>query len=381
MIVAIHTIEPFDAMLGTDIKFTWSGNQIFKVRCVIKNNATGVVVYDDTIDTMKQIFSLPSNSGLINGIKYVAYITVFDINDNESTIQSTGTPFYCFTTPVFQLSVNNEDVIRASSYNISLTYSQLENELLDYYNISLYSYQKTLLQSSGEVYDVTNPSYIITNLANATQYYIRATGKTINGFQLDTGYVLVTVQYVSAQIFSTLELNNIPENGSIEIKCNIISTQGKSENDVVYINDGYDTFADLTSNSVTFDAGFKVVGDFTIQEKFHSPIRNKSVLSFTDGLNVKADVYYRIGSYSDSNGEKCFFELRISDGKTVAIYNSKYLALPANQQEFAMMIIRKNGLYNIVVKQISYNIWEDLEGLTWEQIEQYDWNQVRTVII
>lgn len=381
MIVAIHTIEPFDAMLGTDIKFTWSGNQIFKVRCVIKNNATGVVVYDDTIDTMKQIFSLPSNSGLVNGIKYVAYITVFDINDNESTIQSTGTPFYCFTTPVFQLSVNNEDVIRASSYNISLTYSQLENELLDYYNISLYSYQKTLIQSSGEVYDVANPSYIITNLANATQYYIRATGKTINGFQLDTGYVLVTVQYVSAQIFSTLELNNVPENGSIEIKCNIISTLGKSESEVVYINDGYDTFADLTSNSVTFDAGFKVVGDFTIQEKFHSPIRNKSVLSFTDGLNVKADVYYRIGSYIDSNGEKCFFELRISDGKTVAIYNSKYLALPANQQEFVMMIIRKNGLYDIVVKQISYNTWGDLEGLTWEQIEQYDWNQVRTVIV
>ena len=381
MIVAIHTIEPFDATLGTDIKFTWSGNQIFKVRCVIKNNATGVVVYDDTIDTMKQIFSLPSNSGLVNGIKYVAYITVFDINDNESTIQSTGTPFYCFTTPVFQLSVNNEDVIRASSYNISLTYSQLENELLDYYNISLYSYQKTLLQSSGEVYDVTNPSYIITNLANATQYYIRATGKTINGFQLDTGYVLVTVQYVAAQVFSTLELNNIPKNGSIEIKCNIISAQGKSENDVVYINDGYNTFADLTNNSVSFDDGFKVVGDFTIQEKFHSPIRNKSVLSFADGLNVKADVYYRIGSYSDSNGEKCFFELRISDGKTVAIYNSKYLALPANQQKFAMMIIRKNGLYNIVVKQISYNTWGDLEGLTWEQIEQYDWNQVRTVIV
>lgn len=381
MIVAIHTIEPFDAMLGTDIKFTWSGNQIFKVRCVIKNNATGVVVYDDTIDTMKQIFSLPSNSGLINGIKYVAYITVFDINDNESTIQSTGTPFYCFTTPVFQLSVNNEDVIRASSYNISLTYSQLENELLDYYNISLYSYQKTLIQSSGEVYDVTNPSYIITNLSNATQYYLRATGKTINGFQLDTGYVLVTIQYVAAQVFSTLELNNIPKNGSIEIKCNIISTQGRSENDVVYINDGYDTFADLTNNSVSFDDGFKVVGDFTIQEKFHSPIRNKCVLSFTDGLNVKADVYYRIGSYSDSNGEKCFFELRISDGKTVAIYNSKYLALPANQQEFAMMIIRKNGLYDIVVKQISYNTWGDLEGLTWEQIEQYDWDQVRTVIV
>ena len=381
MIAAIHTIEPFDATLGADIKFTWSGNQIFKVRCVIKNNVTGVVVYDDTIDTMKQVFSLPSNSGLVNGIKYVAYITVFDINDNESTIQSTGTPFYCFTTPVFQLSVNNEDVIRASSYNISLTYDQSENELLNYYNISLYSYQKTLSQSSGEVYDVSNPSYIITNLANATQYYIRATGKTINGFQLDTGYVLVTVQYVSAQIFSTLELNNIPENGSIEIKCNIISTLGKSESEVVYINDGYDTFADLTNNSVSFDDGFKVVGDFTIQEKFHSPTRNKSILSFSDGLNVKADVYYRIGSYSDSNGEKCFFELRISDGKTVAIYNSKYLALPANQQEFAMMIIRKNGLYNIVVKQISYNTWEDLEGLTWEQIEQYDWNQVRTVII
>ncbi|RFZ75942.1 hypothetical protein DS742_26240 [Lacrimispora amygdalina] len=381
MIATIHTIEPFDVTLGTDIKFTWSGNQIFKVRCIIKNNTTGVVVYDDTIDTMKQSFPLPPESGLANGIKYMAYITVFDINEEESSIQNTGTLFYCFTTPTFQLSVSDGDIIRASSYNVSLMYEQAENEKMDYYNISLYSYQKTLLQSSGEVYDVTNPSYIITNLANATQYYLRATGKTINGFLLDTGYILVTVQYIAAQVFSTLELNNIPENGSIEIKCHIISTLGVSENEVVYINDGYDTFADLRNNSVTFDDGFRVVGDFTIQESFHSPIRNRSVLSFTDGRNMKADVFYRIGSYSDSDGEKCYFELNVTEGGNVAVYNSKYLPLPINQQEFSIMITRENGLYDFVVKQINYNTWGDLEELTWEQVEQYNWNQIRTVIM
>lgn len=30
MYVIIHPIEPFDASIGTEIKFTWKGNQIFK---------------------------------------------------------------------------------------------------------------------------------------------------------------------------------------------------------------------------------------------------------------------------------------------------------------------------------------------------------------
>ncbi len=41
MYVIIHPIEPFGASIGTEIKFIWKGNQIYKVRCIIKENQNG----------------------------------------------------------------------------------------------------------------------------------------------------------------------------------------------------------------------------------------------------------------------------------------------------------------------------------------------------
>ncbi len=346
MYATIHTITPFDSSVGTNINFTWSGNQIYKVRCIIKNNATGITAYDSTIDTMKQVYILPPTPTLINGTKYVAYITVFDVDNNESSIQNIGTPFYCFTTPTFNLSISNGDIIRASSYSIGLNYHQTENELLNWFNITLYSYQKTSLDSSGAKYDTSDLSYIVTNLQNATQYYIRATGETINGMNLDTGYILFTVSYTTAQIFSKLELNNIPETGAIEIKSNIISAEGVPEKEVIYIDGEY---ADLRDNSVTFDEGYEVDGDFTKIFKFSKPIRNGVIKEFgtTDKLKVK--IYYRQGSYSDSNGEKGYFELVANSCGINYIVNSNYVDILAGDYyyKYSLLVNRKNGYFDL----------------------------------
>lgn len=346
MYATIHTITPFDSSVGTNINFTWSGNQIYKVRCIIKNNATGVTAYDSTIDTMKQVYILPPTPTLINGTKYVAYITVFDVDDNESSIQNIGTPFYCFTTPTFNLSISNGDIIRASSYSVGLNYHQTENELLNWFNITLYSYQKTSLDSSGAKYDTSDLSYIVTNLQNATQYYIRATGETINGMNLDTGYILFTVSYTTAQIFSKLELNNISETGAIEIKSNIISAEGVPEKEVTYIDGEY---ADLRDNSVTFDEGFEIDGDFSQIFKFYRPKRNSVIKEFgtTDKLKVK--IYYRQGSYSDSNGEKGYFELVANSCGINYIVNSNYVDILASNYyyEYLLLVNRKNGYFDL----------------------------------
>lgn len=346
MYATIHTITPFDSSVGTNINFTWSGNQIYKVRCIIKNNATGVTAYDSTIDTMKQVYILPPTPALINGTKYVAYITVFDVDNNESSIQNIGTPFYCFTTPTFNLSISNGDIIRASSYSIGLNYHQTENELLNWFNITLYSYQKTSLDSSGAKYDTSDLSYIVTNLQNATQYYIRATGETINGMNLDTGYILFTVSYTTAQIFSKLELNNIPETGAIEIKSNIISAEGVPEKEVSYIDGEY---ADLRDNSVTFDEGYEIDGDFTKIFKFSKPKRNSVIKEFgtTDKLKVK--LFYRQGSYSDSNGEKGYFELVVNSCGINYIVNSNYVDILAGDYyyKYSLLVNRKNGYFDL----------------------------------
>jgi hypothetical protein len=340
----IHPIDPFDTSIGTEIKFTWQGNQIYKVKCIVKNNESGKTVYDHTDNTMKQSFVIPADSGLVNGVYYVVYITVFDVNNKESDLQDSGTPFYCFSKPSFNLSVTDGGIIQTSTYKVGVNYSQAQDEPLDSYSISLYTYQKTIISSSGNIYNTSDMSYVISGLENAKQYYLRGTGKTLHGITLDTGFILITVSYTIAQVFNILELNNKPESGAIEAKGNIVSTIGLSEKDVIYIGDEY---ADLRDNSVTFDEGFEVEGDFTKIFVFYEPKRNKSIISFGDGDRLKVDIYYRIGKYADSNGEKAYFELVANSCGENYIRNGNYINLPSEYQQIALLVIRNENYYDL----------------------------------
>lgn len=345
MYAIIHAIEPFDVVIGSTIQFTWNGNQIFKVRCIIKENETGTLVYDQTVSSMKQQFEIPSNSGLVNGTNYVAYITVFDINDKESSLPDIGTPFYCFSSPKFQTSIKSDDIVRASTYPVTVTYEQEQNEILDSYEITLYSYSKRILQNSGTIYNVDNSSYVISGLENATQYYIRATGTTLHGMSLDTGFILFSVSYTQAQMFTPLELNNRGEIGAIELKSNLVSTLAESDKNVSYV-DG--TKVDLRNNSITYDIGFEVAGDYTSVYLFNKPNLNKSVVKFTTE-NIVANIVYREGNYSDSNGEKAYFELQIDSNQKKYIIFSNYVNIPTGDQQFCLLVNRRGYLFDLKV--------------------------------
>jgi len=71
MQAAIHNIAPFNASIGTTVTFTWNGNQIYKVRCMIKENDSGTTVYNGVIDTMKPAFPIPADAKLSNGNYYI----------------------------------------------------------------------------------------------------------------------------------------------------------------------------------------------------------------------------------------------------------------------------------------------------------------------
>ena len=349
MYATIHTIEPFDASVGTTVRFSWTGNQIYKVRCIIKNNETSELVYDETISTMKQAFEIPSNSGLVNGIRYISYITVFDVDGNESDLQYVGTPFYCFTTPVFNLSVNQDDIVKSSTYRVSLTYLQNENEKLDSYNIILYSYQKTELQTSGIQYDTSDMYLTLTGLENATQYYVKAIGTTVNGMILETEEILFMVSYQQAQIFTVTELNNKPEIGAIEFKANIVSTKAETNSNPEFIDGKY---LNLTNNTATFDTGFKTSGDFYFVANFYDPILNKRIAKFTDKNAMTVELYYREGSFSSSYGTQCYIELiGCSSFANYTIY-SNYVDIPTDIQILSVLVRRISGYYDIALELI-----------------------------
>lgn len=343
MYAIIHSIEPFDASKGTTISFTWNGNQIRYVHCVIKENDSGKTIYDETVENMKQQFEIPGNSTLLNGKYYVVYITVIDVDRIESEQQAIGTPFYCFSTPNFSLSLQENAVVRASAYSVSVSYSQAEDEPLDSYRIILYNHSKQTLQNSGLIYDTSSLQYIVSGLENAKQYYVRATGVTLHGMNIDTGFILFSVSYNQAQVFSPLESNNMSDIGAIEIKSNIISAEATSEKPVDYLDGDR---IDLRDNSITYDIGFEVVGDHSSIYLFEKPNLNTSLIRFF-GEQTEAAVIYREGAFSDSDGTKAYFELRVKAGGRFYVLLSNYVDIPGDDQQFSLLVNREGNLYDI----------------------------------
>ena len=345
MYAIINPIEPFDAAIGTIISFTWNGNQIFKVRCQVKLNSSGETVYDETVSTMKKEFQIPAGSSLNNGEYYVAVITVFDEDGNESDEQNIATPFYCFTIPTFLLSVKDGDTIKTSEYSFNLRYEQTEQEELNSYEISLYSYQKTLLQTTSTQYDTTDMKTTFTGLNDATEYYVRATGTTLHGMLLDTGFKKIIVAYKKKYLMSVIEANNMADVGGIEVRSNIVSIEGVSKKPVIYLGDGG---ADLTDNNITFSNGFLIDGDFTQIYAIKNPKLNQSIIHFqNENADCMIDVYYREGSYASSNGYSAYFELQASYGGQVQISMSNYVSVPSDNQRFVLYIVRTGCYYDL----------------------------------
>lgn len=374
MQATIRTIAPFDATIGTTITFSWTGAQVFKNRCIIRDNETNETVYDYTIESFKLEHEiLISEASLENGKKYNAYITVFDKDDNESDLQSVPTTFLCLATPLFHFTnCINGQVLSSSSYEFILEYSQENGEELDSWSISIYNNSKIVTATSGTQYDTEQMSYAFSGFNNATDYYIRAEGKTINGYILDTGYISVSVTFKFMEIFSLFETTNLPELGAIFGQANISAIKGTTTNDPIYINGKY---LDLRNDTLVYNEdGFSITGDFSVVVKAFNIRPNVPlvILHGDDPDPCTLTVYYRVRFLSKDNLEG-FFELQAESEGTKAAYMSnavEEIALkkaenPTNdydyvvkepQKKFMILIMRSNGLYTIRAKVLDEEI-------------------------
>lgn len=343
----IYKITPFDADLGYSIKFSWNGNQVFKNRCIIRENESNNVIYDETVSSFKLEHNIDlSKSQLRNGGKYIAYITVFDKDGNESQIQPIGTPFLCLKKPIFQFSnIIDGQSISSSSYEFSLFYSQENGELLDSWSISVYNNTLTPLMSSGLKYDVDTLKYIVSGFTNKNEYYIRGVGQTINGMTVDTGYISISVFYSSHDVFSLLELTNLPYIGAIHMRSNIISSSGHLKNDAIYIDN---EFIDLRNDEMTYDRGFLFQGDFSFVLLFYGIKPNQEILSMYNDARktLRLTVTYRIGRLGTEQMVGCF-ELRVISNSVTSVYYSNKLPLLSEEDKVGLCISRQNGYYHI----------------------------------
>lgn len=353
MQASIYKILPFDASLGTTIKFAWNGNQVLKNRCIIRENETNKLVYDNTITsyTLEHPIDLTRlKTALTNGKKYNAYITVFDKSGIESDLQSPGSAFLCLKTPVFHF-VQIEKTLVSSTHTFSLTYSQENGELLNSWSINIYSRDHALLSTSGVTYATDNLSYSFSGFNDKAEYYVRGLGQTVNGMELDTGFIGFSVHYDVFNVFSMLELANIKKSGAIYVKSNIVTAKGYPDKEPAsYIKNEY---IDLRNNRITFKDGFLLDQDYTFVCVFYGMNANQELICFynEDPAKLTATVTYRTGKLGSTTAQGCF-ELKIVSNGVASVYYSNKITVPSGTDRIGIIIYRRNGYYSIKIKNL-----------------------------
>lgn len=331
----LYLIPSFDSSVGTIIKFSWLGNQPVSNTLRIKNNATNEIVYEQTQTTMRLEHIIPTSSGLINGTLYNASVRTTDTTGVYSE-WSDILLFYCYSTPTFQINIEPNQIVQAQTYGVNITYSQSEGELLQSYRVRVFN-------SNDEIVYDSNTRYIIdtvriTNLQDNNHYSIIATGETVNGMVLSTGRISFSADFIKSEAYFVCEVTNMYDTGGIYIKSNIVSVEGSSDADVVYIDN---EIADLTNNTVHFNKGFSISGDFSlmIRGKGFQPGEQILRLSGNDEI-VTVDYKY------DGILNQYYFELN-------AMYkNNKYMITSINNfidEDILLWIRRKDTLFEMEV--------------------------------
>lgn len=349
MAVYLNTITPFDASESCTFTFTYSGgNQAYFNKLIIKDSSTLETVYEKKMQSLRLSHILDKNL-LENGKEYLAIMEVYDVND---ILQGTSpiTPFQCLSTPIFLFS-NLEDgqTLYTSSYNFCIKYEQAEGELLQSYNVTLYDNNKVERYNTGKIYDTEELNTTISLLEDNTEYYIVATGITINGIQLNTGYVKFNCDYITPSSFFLVELSNEKKYGAIKITSNAVQIEGKMDEEPIFLDNEYLDLRD--SNGVTFDEGIDLKNG-TIIGLLYAPERNEAVCKFVSSDNKsKVFVYYRIGAYESTGGqEKAYLELVIPRTYSSYVIRSNFIDIPEDDDILAYCITKSKNYYDIKLK-------------------------------
>lgn len=270
----IKPITPFDATIGTKITATYAGNMPYYNRVVIQDAVTLAEVYSRTIATSEYAHTLdPTYTGsivaagdtgysLINGRRYTATIQFFGRTLSDPYLVSDKISFLTRTTPIFYMDgISDGMIIDSASIGLNLIYIQAEDEMLISYRFSIYDNNKVLLQETDIKYDTTDMTYAFKGLENLTSYYVRATGVTKNGIDLDTGYFEIRTQYENPSVYARMYVDNDQQTSEMEYRTNFIMIESEEDSDSFTYEDSY-IYLD-NGQQVTYSEGFEIEGDAT----------------------------------------------------------------------------------------------------------------------
>lgn len=348
----INKIIPFDADMNNTISFSWNGNQSYKNRLIIYSADTMEIVYDKTINTFTHVHIVSSKT-LTNGKKWIAQFQTFDIDGIASEL-SDKLYFQTLKTPLFYFyGLENGQTLQSAFYDAQIYYLQENYEDIQSFKFYLYDGTKTLLSESETMYDSTKIKYQYKGLDNHTIYYFRCHGITVNGMEIDTGYIQIYTDYRRPGKYSIIYAENDPMHGYIKYHTNIVVIQYNGNRTFNFENGMIDLRND--NEGIYYDAGFVIDGDFTLK------LRGMHLNQTATILELKNTKYtLSISSYLYEDGTTRF-KLTVPNGLCNYILYSDAIAF--NSTDMVCVWLRKiNDIYQLeVIVDPDYtdtdNIW------------------------
>lgn len=262
MAVFLKDFTPFDATQEFFFWFETSGvNQVIIAnRLIVEDVALGEEVYNVQISTTSYRHILSANT-LTNGNQYAARILIYSNTGLIGT--SPNKFFYVFSPPSLDIPTVATGEVGAESILFEGTYSQPESEPLQSYKFDLYNSTRSIIGSSGWIYQSTPIEYEFGGLENEIEYGIKLSIISVNGIVAETEIYAFTPKYFSPFLQSAMSLSMDSANAKINISCRVLRIIGSAEiQPPVYIDGNK---IDLTANTAFFDEAFNVGSDFTLQ--------------------------------------------------------------------------------------------------------------------
>lgn len=289
---SVIRITPQDGSKDFKISMTYSGTLPYSNRIILYDATTLSVLYDNTTTNLNYSIeqTVPANT-LINGKKYAVQGQVFDQNGNASSL-SDKMYFWCLATPSFYFDgINDGQIFDTASIFATLVYEQSDWEDIGEYCFYLYNDDKSPCIKSEIFYGTDHLTYAYRGLEDDKFYYIRAVGTTVNGIELDTGFIKIFVNYENPEDYKLIYAECNENNSVVTYQTNFIVINPSDTTTEYEYNNG---LINLIDKTLVYDKDFIVSGNFTMTIRLKDAYKNATVLKCSNdtmGFTLSSFIY------------------------------------------------------------------------------------------
>lgn len=368
--MAKPTIKPigiFDATIGTTVYFYMSTSNVSLTEyeyfiyngkddteaCHFIGNAESL---NYNINTGYSFSTSLASGNLKNqATNYYIKLRVKIAGDISFGDWSSAVSFYCKEKPTLGfvgMTANEVTPITmyAAVFELQYTYDLEQAETLKNYKYYFYDSEKKLLESSVEYPGAITNTLSQYGLKNDSTYYVRGTGTTKNGYELDSGYYEIHVKFSDISNSYALEAVNNAEKGCIEISSHFISIEGIPSGDYAFETD------ESGMTSIDLSSGANVMYSLSSDKRPYNfvlkyvvkPVLHKTLSKIIFEDDVYGDLTINVRDYGDGEKLHATFSLHIGENFNYIIRSN--CIDTGNYDYLYICLSRKDGYYNLAIK-------------------------------